>query len=277
MLTLAQQADFVRELPEVFVPIRGGWGRMGATHIRLGKENEDVLAGALLAAWKLRVKQNAKTSRKKRGLNRMSTTQCLTLLVLAIACSAQSVSPSFDGEYARGIQQNPPGVRLTIETIPQSATYHFFDAIRFTLKFTSDKAHLYTAELAPESAAGVSYDFVIQGPGMAAPIHSQLWHPFAYVCCGGERRYLSQKPRTGAGFRVSLGYFLQPAPLQPSRPMESKPGDYAVFVQTRSVMRGWPKSSRDAFHSVSDLVVTSANILHLTILPDVAGTASAKP
>lgn len=67
MLTPEQRADFIRELPEVFLPIPGGWGRMGATHIRLGKANEDVLAGALRAAWKLRVEKNAKTSRRKRG------------------------------------------------------------------------------------------------------------------------------------------------------------------------------------------------------------------
>ena len=47
MLTPEQQAEFVRELPEVFLPIHGGWGRMGATHIRLAKAHEDVLAGAL--------------------------------------------------------------------------------------------------------------------------------------------------------------------------------------------------------------------------------------
>ncbi len=70
MLTPEQQADFVRELPDVFLPVRGGWGRMGATHIRLAKANEDLLAGALGAAWKLRVEKNAKTSRKKRSPRR---------------------------------------------------------------------------------------------------------------------------------------------------------------------------------------------------------------
>jgi YjbR len=70
MLTPEQQADFVRELPEVFVPVRGGWGRMGATHIVLAKANKDVLAGALRTAWKLRVEKNAATSRKKRALRR---------------------------------------------------------------------------------------------------------------------------------------------------------------------------------------------------------------
>jgi len=65
MLTSEQQATFVAEAPEVFVPIAGGWGRMGCTHIVLAAANEDLLAGALRTAWKLRVEKNAKTGRKK--------------------------------------------------------------------------------------------------------------------------------------------------------------------------------------------------------------------
>jgi hypothetical protein len=38
---------------------------MGATHIRLSKASEDVLTGALRAAWKLRVEKNAGTKRKR--------------------------------------------------------------------------------------------------------------------------------------------------------------------------------------------------------------------
>jgi len=67
MLTLEQQAEFVREAPEIFLPIPGGWGKMGHTHIRLAAAGEDVLTGALKAAWKLRVEKNEKTSRKKRS------------------------------------------------------------------------------------------------------------------------------------------------------------------------------------------------------------------
>lgn len=65
MLTLEQQTDFVRELPEVFLPIRGGWGRMGMTHIRLAQASKDVLAGALRTAWRLRVEKNTKTKKKR--------------------------------------------------------------------------------------------------------------------------------------------------------------------------------------------------------------------
>jgi hypothetical protein len=38
---------------------------MGHTHIRLAAASEDVLAGALRTAWKLRMEKNAKTSRKR--------------------------------------------------------------------------------------------------------------------------------------------------------------------------------------------------------------------
>lgn len=65
MLTPELQAEFVEELPEVFLPIHGGWGKMGATHIRLAKASEDVLTGALRAAWKLRVEKNAGPSKKR--------------------------------------------------------------------------------------------------------------------------------------------------------------------------------------------------------------------
>ena len=58
MLTLTQQAEFVAEAPEVFLPVAGGWGRNGATHIRLATADEATLTGALHAAYKLRLSQN---------------------------------------------------------------------------------------------------------------------------------------------------------------------------------------------------------------------------
>ena len=64
MLTLEQQAAFVEEAPEIFLPIPGGWGKMGHTHIRLAAAREDVLTGALRTAWKLRIDKNAKASQK---------------------------------------------------------------------------------------------------------------------------------------------------------------------------------------------------------------------
>lgn len=65
-LTLEQQQAFLEELPEVFLAIPGGWGRHGMTHLRLAAANEDLLRGALHAAWKLRVEQNRKSPAKGR-------------------------------------------------------------------------------------------------------------------------------------------------------------------------------------------------------------------
>lgn len=58
IITPEMQADFIADAPELFLPIAGGWGRMGMTHIRLAGANEAVLEGALRAAWKLRVEKN---------------------------------------------------------------------------------------------------------------------------------------------------------------------------------------------------------------------------
>src|SRR5262245_45480422 len=66
MLTPEVQAEFVAEAPDVFLPVAGGWGRMGATHVRLAKANRDLLLGALETAWKLRVAKNhARNSRTR--------------------------------------------------------------------------------------------------------------------------------------------------------------------------------------------------------------------
>jgi hypothetical protein len=66
MLTPEVQAAFIVDAPEVFLPIAGGWGRNGSTHIRLAAASEDVLAAALQTAWKLRLEKNKKPAKKRR-------------------------------------------------------------------------------------------------------------------------------------------------------------------------------------------------------------------
>lgn len=66
MLSPEAQNEFVREQPDIFIPVPGGWGRMGATHVRLAAANEDLLRGALEVAWRLRVKKNGRTGTVKR-------------------------------------------------------------------------------------------------------------------------------------------------------------------------------------------------------------------
>jgi hypothetical protein len=60
MLTPEIQAGFVADASDLFLPVAGGWGRMGVTHIRLAKATRDVLTDALKTAWRLRVEKNAR-------------------------------------------------------------------------------------------------------------------------------------------------------------------------------------------------------------------------
>ncbi|HXN51810.1 MAG TPA: MmcQ/YjbR family DNA-binding protein [Candidatus Acidoferrum sp.] len=50
-LTPEQQEEFVRAEPEVFEPVAGGWGRGGATSVRLRAATKKILKQAMAAAW----------------------------------------------------------------------------------------------------------------------------------------------------------------------------------------------------------------------------------
>ncbi|HTP67401.1 MAG TPA: MmcQ/YjbR family DNA-binding protein [Dongiaceae bacterium] len=64
MLDPEQQRLFVQDLPDLFLPVHGGWGKHGATHIVLAKASKDVLTGALRAAYNLRLQKNNKSKPK---------------------------------------------------------------------------------------------------------------------------------------------------------------------------------------------------------------------
>lgn len=51
-LTVEQREEFVREDPDVFRPVPGGWGRTGATHVRLSAAIPEKLLPAFATAWR---------------------------------------------------------------------------------------------------------------------------------------------------------------------------------------------------------------------------------
>jgi len=51
-LTPEQQKTLVQAEPAVFEPVKGGWGRQGATSVRLEAATEAMLRGAILTAWR---------------------------------------------------------------------------------------------------------------------------------------------------------------------------------------------------------------------------------
>jgi hypothetical protein len=75
-LTLDQQRSFISELPTVFEPVHGGWGRMGMTFIHLAAADDAILQGALATAYRnlelkqQKTKQPSKNTPKKAAPNK---------------------------------------------------------------------------------------------------------------------------------------------------------------------------------------------------------------
>jgi hypothetical protein len=51
-LTPEQQHYFSKEHPEIFVPVKGDWGRRGATSVHLKHVDKATLQKAISAAWR---------------------------------------------------------------------------------------------------------------------------------------------------------------------------------------------------------------------------------
>ena len=51
-LTPEQQAVLVEAEPDIFCPVPGGWGKGGATNVRLAKADVTTLKSALTMAWR---------------------------------------------------------------------------------------------------------------------------------------------------------------------------------------------------------------------------------
>jgi hypothetical protein len=50
-LTTEQQHYYSKDNPDAFVPVKGAWGRRGATSVHLKGVTKETLQGALAAAW----------------------------------------------------------------------------------------------------------------------------------------------------------------------------------------------------------------------------------
>jgi hypothetical protein len=67
-LTVEQQSVLVEAEPEIFRPVPGGWGKGGATNVRLAKADATTLRSALTMAWRnIAEKSTAKPRAKKQA------------------------------------------------------------------------------------------------------------------------------------------------------------------------------------------------------------------
>ena len=67
MLSPELQQVLIAEAPDVFLPVSGGWGRQGITHIRLAEATPEQMLKGLQLAWNLRVQKNDKSRTKGRS------------------------------------------------------------------------------------------------------------------------------------------------------------------------------------------------------------------
>ncbi len=51
-LSPEDQHNFSKDYPDAFIPVKGAWGRRGATSVNLKAAKKDVLAKAIHAAWR---------------------------------------------------------------------------------------------------------------------------------------------------------------------------------------------------------------------------------
>ncbi len=51
-LSPEHQHNFSKDYPEAFIPVKGTWGRRGATSVLLKAAAKDVLEKAIEAAWR---------------------------------------------------------------------------------------------------------------------------------------------------------------------------------------------------------------------------------
>jgi hypothetical protein len=75
VLTPEEQARVSKAEPEVFVPVKGAWGRAGSTQVCLALAKKENVSAALRAAWEKQMSKNTPTARKKvqKPLNRAAT------------------------------------------------------------------------------------------------------------------------------------------------------------------------------------------------------------
>jgi len=66
VLTPEQQAGMIADAPDMFEAVQGGWGRMGATFVKLANVTPDVLEGALRTAWQNALAKERRPAKKKK-------------------------------------------------------------------------------------------------------------------------------------------------------------------------------------------------------------------
>jgi hypothetical protein len=176
--------------------------------------------------------------------------------LFVLGCLLSVVYPTgaqtdFDNGNKQGVRRNPAGLKLVLRTKDGRMTFHFFETIPVELEFSSSRPSTFSIELDEiMNFSGWTRKFEVE-PENAILLTFLEWQSQGVICCGYERRALSQQPTV---LHRELTDYLR----------FEKAGTYRVFLNTRRVFR---EPSKDSDFGGSKILLTS-NILTLTILPD---------
>jgi hypothetical protein len=68
-----QQAGFVAAHPQMFVPVKGAWGKQGGTNVLLKAASEESVREALSASWENTAPKNLQSEKKASPAKRSSS------------------------------------------------------------------------------------------------------------------------------------------------------------------------------------------------------------
>lgn len=198
--------------------------------------------------------------------------------------SDQKTFPNFDEYRRRALRESPSDISLHTRFKGNRTIYKFGELVKIILTFSTRNYGAYSIEQdLSNNPAGDLFVFR-RADNTALQMHGRN----GYVCCGSHREYLREKPistisdyqtyRGGSTGGIIGGIIDTNDPKlrafleQRRREREIEawgvnlpPGEYDFFVRTYRVSKGWPE---DLYaNDNSPLVVTSRNVLHITILP----------
>ena len=189
------------------------------------------------------------------------------LIFLTTVCAAQTVLSDFEREHDLARKQNPPGLQATLVIEGGRQVFRLSDPMKLKLLLKAQGTDVYFL-----AYTGFNDELVLQPP---YPLHSMRIR-FQHGCIGGCSWRI---PITPTGFGESnvtilskdarqsfLADVLQPGGGHGSAPLP--PGEYAMYLQTKSVLERSTGKTGDG-KSEHVVPVTSDNVVHITVLPGV--------
>jgi len=197
------------------------------------------------------------------------------LFFLTTVCAPQTASSEFEKEYELAVKQNPPGLLATLEIVGDRTVFRMSDRMELKLLLKAQKAGIYSFF---SGTGHFDEELVVQPPD---PLHSMKIGLLAgcidscTLPITSTAVVIRQDLILGRAARGSFIADLFQRGGVGTAPLP--PGEYAIYIQTKCVWESISHGTGEP-NRKRQMLVTSDNVLHVTLLPDVnAVPGSAAP